>query len=125
MAKGYWIVRVDITDMEQYKKYVAANAAPLARWRPLTGAHRNVRRSRRHEPAPATPSSNSEATDGARLLEISGPEAILSRQPCRPADLVIIEGMKGRSHSPIVWTMAGSEPIHAEGGCDCRTCVTG
>ena len=32
MAKGYWIVRVDITDMEQYKKYVAANAAPPASW---------------------------------------------------------------------------------------------
>ena len=29
MEKGYWIVRVDITDMEQYKTYVAANAAPL------------------------------------------------------------------------------------------------
>jgi uncharacterized protein (DUF1330 family) len=29
MAKGYWVVRVDITDPEQYKKYIAANAAPL------------------------------------------------------------------------------------------------
>ena len=29
MAKGYWIVRVDIADPEQYKKYIAANAAPL------------------------------------------------------------------------------------------------
>ena len=29
MAKGYWIVRVDISDAEQYKKYIAANAAPL------------------------------------------------------------------------------------------------
>jgi uncharacterized protein (DUF1330 family) len=31
MSKGYWIVRVDITDMEQYKAYVAANAEPLTR----------------------------------------------------------------------------------------------
>ena len=29
MAKGYWIVRVDIDDLEQYKKYIAANAAPF------------------------------------------------------------------------------------------------
>ena len=32
MAKGYWIVRVDITDQEQYKSYVAANAKPLAKY---------------------------------------------------------------------------------------------
>jgi len=31
MAKGYWIVRADITDPEAYKNYVAANAEPLAR----------------------------------------------------------------------------------------------
>ncbi len=26
MSKGYWIVRVDVTDQEQFKQYVAANA---------------------------------------------------------------------------------------------------
>ena len=31
MAKGYWIVRADITNPEAYKKYVEANAEPLAR----------------------------------------------------------------------------------------------
>jgi uncharacterized protein (DUF1330 family) len=30
MAKGYWIVHVDVSDAEAYKRYVAANAAPLA-----------------------------------------------------------------------------------------------
>ncbi|MEN9590246.1 MAG: hypothetical protein RLZZ481_2032 [Pseudomonadota bacterium] len=29
MAKGYWIVRGEVTDLEQYKAFVAANAAPL------------------------------------------------------------------------------------------------
>ena len=29
MAKGYWIAHVDVDDMEQYKKYIAANAAPF------------------------------------------------------------------------------------------------
>ena len=38
MAKGYWAVRVDITDQQRYKLYMAANAAPIeaygARWSP-------------------------------------------------------------------------------------------
>ncbi|MCU0942730.1 MAG: DUF1330 domain-containing protein [Hydrogenophaga sp.] len=29
MAKGYWIARVDVADVERYKAYVAANAEPL------------------------------------------------------------------------------------------------
>ena len=32
MAKGYWIARVDVTDPESYQKYVAANAAPFAKY---------------------------------------------------------------------------------------------
>ena len=30
MAKGYWIARVDVSDMEAYQEYVRANAAPFA-----------------------------------------------------------------------------------------------
>ena len=32
MSKGYWIVRVDITDPEAYKAYVAANAAAFRKF---------------------------------------------------------------------------------------------
>ena len=32
MAKGYWIGRVDVHDLEAYKTYIAANAAPFARF---------------------------------------------------------------------------------------------
>lgn len=32
MLKGYWIVRVDITDQEQFKKYVVANADELKKY---------------------------------------------------------------------------------------------
>lgn len=32
MPKGYWIVRVDITDHEQFKKYVVANADALKKY---------------------------------------------------------------------------------------------
>jgi uncharacterized protein (DUF1330 family) len=33
MAKGYWIGRVDVTNPEGYKNYVAANAAAFAKYR--------------------------------------------------------------------------------------------
>jgi len=32
MPKGYWIGRVDVHDLETYKKYIAANAAPFAQF---------------------------------------------------------------------------------------------
>lgn len=32
MPKGYWIGRVDVEDLDQYMKYVAANAAPFAKF---------------------------------------------------------------------------------------------
>ena len=32
MAKGYWIGRVDITDPDAYKNYVAANAAAFKKY---------------------------------------------------------------------------------------------
>lgn len=32
MAKGYWIGRVDVHDLEAYKKYVEANAAVFAKY---------------------------------------------------------------------------------------------
>jgi len=32
MPKGYWIVRVDISNAAQYQQYIAANAEPLAHY---------------------------------------------------------------------------------------------
>ena len=32
MAKGYWIAHVTVHDPEGYKQYIAANAAPLAKF---------------------------------------------------------------------------------------------
>ena len=41
MAKGYWIVHVDVTNPEAYKKYVAANAGRLRKIRsPVPGPRR-------------------------------------------------------------------------------------
>ena len=97
MAKGYWIVRVDITDMEQYKTYVAANAAPLAKY----GARFLVR---------GGPFENPEGTSRTRNAVIEFPsyqaavdcwhsaeyqEVLKLRQPVSTADLIIIEGYEG------------------------------
>jgi uncharacterized protein (DUF1330 family) len=97
MAKGYWIVRVDITDPEQYKKYIAANAKPLARY----GARFLVR---------GAPFENVEGSSRARNAVIEFPsyqaardcwhspdyqEAIRLREPASTADLIIIEGYEG------------------------------
>lgn len=32
MAKGYWVAHVDVEDMDTYKNYIAANAAPFAEY---------------------------------------------------------------------------------------------
>lgn len=32
MPKGYWIARVDVTDLAGYQEYVAANAAAFAKY---------------------------------------------------------------------------------------------
>jgi uncharacterized protein (DUF1330 family) len=32
MAKGYWVANVDVADMDGYKAYVAANAAPFRKY---------------------------------------------------------------------------------------------
>jgi len=32
MAKGYWVANVEVHDFEEYKKYIAANAVPFAKY---------------------------------------------------------------------------------------------
>ncbi len=97
MPKGYWIVRVDITDQEKYKAYVAANAVPFRKF----GARFLVRAGRFENP---------EGTSRTRNIVIEFPtykaaldcwkspeyqEAIKLRLPVSTVDLVIIEGYEG------------------------------
>jgi uncharacterized protein (DUF1330 family) len=97
MAKGYWIVRVDITDLEQYKNYIAANAEPFRKF----GARFLVR---------GGGFENPEGTSRARNAVIEFPtyqaavecwhspeyqRAITLRQHVSTADLVIVEGYEG------------------------------
>ena len=97
MAKGYWIVRVDIADAERYKQYIAANAEPFRKY----GARFLVR---------AGPFETVEGTSRSRNAVIEFPSyrsaldcwhspeyqrALKIREPISSADLVIIEGYEG------------------------------
>ncbi len=97
MAKGYWVVRVDINNLEQYKLYMAANAAPFKKF----GARFLVRGGK---------SEVAEGVSRARNVVIEFPSyeaavecwhsaeyqaALKIRQPVSTADLVILEGYEG------------------------------
>lgn len=97
MAKGYWIARVDVDDLDQYKRYVAANAKPFA----AHGARFLVR---------AGPFESMEGSSRSRNVVIEFPSyqaaldcyhspdyqaAIQLRTPASRGDLIIIEGYDG------------------------------
>ncbi|TMP92113.1 MAG: DUF1330 domain-containing protein [Verrucomicrobia bacterium] len=97
MPKGYWIVRVDITDEQKYKAYIAANAEPLKKY----GARFLVRAGRYENPEGASRTRNAVIefpTYQAALDCWKSPEyqeAIKLRQTVSTADLIIIEGYEG------------------------------
>ena len=97
MSKGYWIVRVDITDQEQYKAYVAANAGPLkqygARFLVRGGSFENPEGTSRTRNAVIEFPSYQAALDCWKSPEYQ--HAIKLRQPVSTADLIIIEGYNG------------------------------
>jgi len=97
MPKGYWIVRVDITDQDKYKLYMAANAAPFKKY----GARFLVRSGRFENPEGTSRTRNvmlEFPTYDTALECWRSPEyqaAIKLRQPVSTFDLVIIEGYEG------------------------------
>jgi len=97
MAKGYWIVRVDVADPERYKAYIAANAEPLRKH----GARFLVRGGRFENPEGASRGRNAVIefpTYQAAVDCWHSPEyqrAIAIREPVSTADLVIVEGYDG------------------------------
>lgn len=97
MTKAYWIARVDVTDPERYKAYIAANAEPFKKY----GARFLVR---------AGQFENPEGTSRTRNVVLEFPsyqaaldcwkspeyqDAIKLRAPVSAIDLVIIEGYDG------------------------------
>lgn len=97
MPKGYWIAHIDVADAEQYKKYVAANAKPLAKF----GARFLVRAGRFEAPEGRIRSRNvviefpsyQAALECYRSPEYQ--EAIKLRLPASTGELVIAEGYDG------------------------------
>ena len=97
MAKGYWVVRVDVKDPEAYKRYIAANGPAFAKF----GA-RFLVRAGRHETL--------EGASRARNVVIEFPsyeaalacwhspeyqEVLKLRRGASEADLLVIEGYDG------------------------------
>jgi uncharacterized protein (DUF1330 family) len=99
MAKGYWIAHVTVDDPEGYKTYVAANAAPLAKY----GARIIVRGGQHEIPAGSMPAGQRhvviefESFDKAKACYHS-PEyqaAAKIRDAYSTANIVVIEGYDG------------------------------
>jgi len=97
MSKGYWIARFDVTDMEQYRKYVAANAGPLAAY----GARFIVRGGDFQSPEGSSRERNVvvEFPSYEAALECyrcaGYQDAITLRQHVATGDFLIIEGYDG------------------------------
>ena len=97
MSKGYWIVRVDITDPQKYQDYVAANAEPLQQH----GARFLVRAGRFENPEGGSRSRNAviEFPSYQAALDCwhsdAYQQAIKLRAPVSTIDLIIIEGYDG------------------------------
>jgi len=97
MPKGYWIVRVDIRDPEQYKQYVAANAKPLAAYGAhflvRAGTYENVEGSARTRNAVIEFPSYQAALDCWKSPAYQ--EVMKLRTGVSTADVVVIEGYEG------------------------------
>ena len=97
MPKGYWIVRVDIADIEQYKLYMAANAVPFkkfgARFLVRGGNYTTVEGTSRTRNAVIEFPSYAAAVECWHSPDYQA--ALKLRQPVSTADLVIIEGYEG------------------------------
>ena len=101
MPKGYWIVHVDITDQEQFKKYVEANADALRKY----GA-RFLARAGQYTVAEGTTRTRNTIVEfpsyQAALDCWNSPEyqaALKHRMSAAEIDLVIVEGYDGSQPS--------------------------
>ena len=118
MAKGYWIARVDVHNMDGYKEYVAQNGAVFNKY----GAKFLVRGGRFVGQEGSSRSRNVvlEFKDYETALACyNSPEyarLVAIRSPHAESDLVIIEGYKGSPHPKLeVHRRALGEPLLAPG----------
>lgn len=97
MAKGYWIARVEVANMDGYKEYVAQNGAVFNKY----GARFLVRAGKYQTPEGSSRSRNVviEFKDYETALACyNSPEyqrLVAIRKPHAENDLVIVEGYDG------------------------------
>lgn len=95
MAKGYWIVHIDVADQEKFKDYIAATGDAHKKF----GARPIVRAGRFENPEGACRTRNTIIefpTYQAALDCYKSPEyqrALKLRQPVSVTDFIIIEGV--------------------------------
>jgi len=97
MAKGYWIVRVDVTDPEAYKAYVAANAEAFrkfgARFLVRAGKYETVEGISRARNVVIEFKDYATALACYRSGEYAAAKAL--RAGASSADIIVIEGYDG------------------------------
>src|ERR1700692_4751898 len=102
MAKGYWIARIDIHNMDGYKEYIAQNGAVFKKY----GA-RFLVRGGKHETREGSSRSRNVVLEfpdyETALACYNSPEyarLVAMRSPHSEGDLVIIEGYDGPQRHP-------------------------
>ena len=97
MAKGYWIVRVDMADPEAYKAYIAANAEALrkfgARFLVRGGTHETVEGASRARNVVIEFKDYATALACYRSPEYAAAKAV--RLGAGTGDFIVIEGYDG------------------------------
>jgi uncharacterized protein (DUF1330 family) len=97
MAKGYWIVRVDVKDAEAYKAYVEANAEAFrkfgARFLARGGKYETVEGASRARNVVIEFKDYATALACYRSPEYEKAKAL--RLPAATADIIVIEGYDG------------------------------
>jgi len=97
MSKGYWIARVDVSDPEQYRHYVTANAEAFSKF-----GGRFLVRGGRTEVVEGSARGRNVVIEfdsfEAAMACWNSPEyarALALRKPASVADVIVIEGYDG------------------------------
>jgi uncharacterized protein (DUF1330 family) len=102
MAKGYWIVRIDVSDPEAYKAYVAADAEPFrkfgARFLVRGGKYETVEGASRARNVVIEFKDYATALACYRSPEYTAAKAL--RVGAATADIIVIEGYDGPQPQP-------------------------
>ncbi len=97
MPKGYWVAHVDVYDMERYKSYIAANAAPFAEFGArflVRGGTKDVREGTMRSRTVVIEFRDFK-TARACYDSVSYQDAKALRDPVSAGDMEIVEGYDG------------------------------